>query len=243
MMDQEKLPDGTPCETDHDPTTYNERCMDGVCVGSSKCDGVVCKAKDQCHAVGTCNPTTGICSDPNMPESTPCDDGDPTTEGQDKCVRGQCMPEDTCADIDEKDSMAITGDNSHRWTCPGLRALLVEQHKLYRRAMACGWKCAVPLSREAERAKHCKPWKKSQDSGLGGGAGGRRLVHYSGNDQTAYVPAPTAQKRPAAAVLGVFAIVRDGFGTTDGHGDSHTPVSCGWIFVVVMWNGSQVLLP
>lgn len=39
------------------------------------CDGVVCTASDQCHDIGTCDPETGLCSDPAKPAGELCDDG------------------------------------------------------------------------------------------------------------------------------------------------------------------------
>src|SRR5215213_8048990 len=39
-------------------------CTDGVCTTTT----VTCTASDQCHVAGTCDPTTGLCSDPNAPD-------------------------------------------------------------------------------------------------------------------------------------------------------------------------------
>ena len=41
---------------------------------------VVCAASDACHGVGTCNPSTGVCSNPNKPNGTTCNDGNPCTQ-------------------------------------------------------------------------------------------------------------------------------------------------------------------
>ncbi|HRI69292.1 MAG TPA: MYXO-CTERM sorting domain-containing protein [Polyangium sp.] len=57
----------------------------GVCSNPTK----VCTASDQCHEPGTCNPTTGICSDPEKPFQTPCDDGNSCTQ-TDTCRFGVC---------------------------------------------------------------------------------------------------------------------------------------------------------
>ena len=46
--------DGNAC-------TQTDTCQGGTCVGSNP---VVCTASDQCHDVGTCNPTNGQCSNP-----------------------------------------------------------------------------------------------------------------------------------------------------------------------------------
>ena len=50
---------------------------------------VVCTALDQCHVVGTCNPTTGACSNPNKADGVACDDGDACTQ-TDTCQSGIC---------------------------------------------------------------------------------------------------------------------------------------------------------
>jgi hypothetical protein len=42
--------------------------------GAGLCAGVVCMASDQCHDVGTCDPGTGICSNPKLTDGTACDD-------------------------------------------------------------------------------------------------------------------------------------------------------------------------
>jgi hypothetical protein len=57
--------------------------------GPSLCAGVTCAAQDQCHVPGSCNPATGLCSNPNAPDSTSCDDGDPNTPTS-VCVSGTC---------------------------------------------------------------------------------------------------------------------------------------------------------
>jgi hypothetical protein len=54
------------------------------------CAGVVCTAEDACHAVGGCDPATGLCSNPVKPDGTSCSDGDPNTAG-DACADGVCI--------------------------------------------------------------------------------------------------------------------------------------------------------
>jgi hypothetical protein len=60
-------PNGTTCD-DGNACTQTDTCQAGVCVGSND---VVCTASDQCHVVGTCDPTTGVCSNAVAPDSTP----------------------------------------------------------------------------------------------------------------------------------------------------------------------------
>src|SRR5439155_798810 len=51
---------GAPCD-DGDACTRTDTCEAGACVGANP---VVCTAADQCHTAGTCDPTTGACSNP-----------------------------------------------------------------------------------------------------------------------------------------------------------------------------------
>ena len=51
---------------------------------------VVCQASDSCHAAGTCEPATGLCSDPTATDGTACSDGDACTAG-DQCTSGNCV--------------------------------------------------------------------------------------------------------------------------------------------------------
>jgi probable HAF family extracellular repeat protein len=48
-----------------------------------------CSASDQCHLAGTCNPTTGTCSNPAKLNGTTCDDGNPATQNE-TCQLGTC---------------------------------------------------------------------------------------------------------------------------------------------------------
>jgi hypothetical protein len=77
--------DGKACD-DGDKCTKSDACQAGVCTGANP---VVCSALDQCHNAGTCNPSTGVCSNPSVPDGTTCDDGAPCTL-MDKCNAGVC---------------------------------------------------------------------------------------------------------------------------------------------------------
>ena len=88
------LPDGTPCDDGID-TTIDDICNNGVCVGRGRCEGVVCRASDQCHEQGTCDPSTGLCQDLEKPGGFPCDDGNVDTTG-DRCIGGICQGSTTC---------------------------------------------------------------------------------------------------------------------------------------------------
>jgi cysteine-rich repeat protein len=73
-----------------------------VCTGSNP---VLCTAAGQCRGVGTCNPSTGLCSDPPAPDGAPCDDGLFCT--LDSCQGGVCTG--TANDCD--DGNACTTDS------------------------------------------------------------------------------------------------------------------------------------
>ncbi len=72
---------GNPCD-DADDCTQVDVCQSGVCSGSKP---VQCTAQDECHDVGNCDPQTGACDDPEMPDGTPCANG--------TCHGGVCVGE------------------------------------------------------------------------------------------------------------------------------------------------------
>lgn len=78
--------DGFACN-DGNACTQTDTCQGGVCTGGNP---VTCTALDQCHLAGTCDPTTGQCSNP-VNVSAPCDDGDPCTTGN------VCLPDGSCS--------------------------------------------------------------------------------------------------------------------------------------------------
>ena len=78
-------PDDTACDDD-DACTQTDTCQAGECTGSNP---VECTALDQCHDPGTCDPSTGVCSDPAKPDDTACDDDDACTQ-TDTCQAGEC---------------------------------------------------------------------------------------------------------------------------------------------------------
>jgi len=57
---------------------------------ATQCEAVVCQASDQCHDAGTCNPATGLCSDPAKADGSACSDGDACTQ-TDTCQAGACV--------------------------------------------------------------------------------------------------------------------------------------------------------
>jgi len=89
---------GTFCN-DGNACTQTDSCQAGVCVGSNP---VVCTASDQCHTAGTCNTSTGACSNPTKTNGTFCNDGNACTQ-TDSCQAGVCVGSNpvVCAASDE----------------------------------------------------------------------------------------------------------------------------------------------
>ena len=96
-------PNGSSC-ADGDLCTQTDTCQGGSCVGSNP---VQCTALDQCHTPGTCEPSTGQCSNPTVPDGTQCSDGDMCSAG-DQCVGGICTGVTTlcelCHDLEDNDN-------------------------------------------------------------------------------------------------------------------------------------------
>ncbi|HLK41002.1 MAG TPA: kelch repeat-containing protein [Polyangiaceae bacterium] len=91
---------GTACSgTNKCEQTY--ACQDGVCTGSGP---VACTASDACHAAGTCDPSSGACSNPPVADGTGCNDGNACTQ-TDSCQSGGCVGSNpvTC----------VAGDSCH----------------------------------------------------------------------------------------------------------------------------------
>jgi hypothetical protein len=77
--------DGTTCD-DGKKCTTTDVCKAGVCGG----DPVTCVAADSCHDAGTCDETSGTCSNPASPNGKTCNDGNACTSG-DACSAGVCL--------------------------------------------------------------------------------------------------------------------------------------------------------
>src|SRR5439155_73446 len=69
-------PNGTTC-SDGNACTQTDTCQSGRCVVSNP---VVCTAADQFHVAGTCDPSTGQCSNPTAPNGTTCIEGKALTQ-------------------------------------------------------------------------------------------------------------------------------------------------------------------
>jgi RHS repeat-associated protein len=92
-----ELANGTACN-DGSLCDSNDSCQSGVCTAGSS---VVCTASDQCHVAGTCNPATGVCSNPAATNGTVCNDGN-ACDLNDTCQSGTCTAGSsvTCTPID-----------------------------------------------------------------------------------------------------------------------------------------------
>jgi hypothetical protein len=90
--------DGSPCD-DGNACTQTDSCQAGACIGG---DAVACAAADQCHVAGTCDPGTGVCSEPPAADGSACNDGNACTQ-TDLCAAGVCSGGDpiVCAASDQ----------------------------------------------------------------------------------------------------------------------------------------------
>ena len=83
---------GTSCNDDN-ACTQGDACQSGTCSGTA----VACAPLDACHVAGTCNPSTGSCTNPAAPDGTSCGssgDGGASLV----CSAGACgAPQTTCA--------------------------------------------------------------------------------------------------------------------------------------------------
>jgi Fibrinogen beta and gamma chains, C-terminal globular domain len=75
-----------PC-SDGNACTQTDTCQAGACVGASP---RTCTASDQCHQVGSCDPQTGACSNPQLANDAACDDANACTL-TDTCLSGVCV--------------------------------------------------------------------------------------------------------------------------------------------------------
>jgi len=80
--------DGASC-IDGNACTQTDTCQGGSCVGSNP---VVCPTPDQCHNLGTCDSTTGTCSNPNKTNGTLCNADHNACTSPDTCQSGICQP-------------------------------------------------------------------------------------------------------------------------------------------------------
>ena len=97
LLQPARVANGTACN-DGNACTQSDTCQAGACTGGNP---VACTALDQCHAAGTCNPATGVCSNPAKADGTACNDGNACTQ-TDTCQGGTCTGGNpvTCTAVD-----------------------------------------------------------------------------------------------------------------------------------------------
>jgi MYXO-CTERM domain-containing protein len=78
-------PNGDACD-DGNKCTRTDTCQAGLCAGT---DPVVCAASDQCHVAGSCDTSTGSCTNPAKSDGSACNDNSICTSGE-TCVAGSC---------------------------------------------------------------------------------------------------------------------------------------------------------
>lgn len=81
------LADGTSCD-DGNACTQTDTCLNGYCSGGNP---VICRPLDECHFTGECNTTTGVCTDPIVPDGSFCEDDNLCTTAE-TCQGGVCTP-------------------------------------------------------------------------------------------------------------------------------------------------------
>ncbi len=94
--------EGEVCEDDSNACNGVNTCVSGSCDQTT--DPVTCTALDECHAVGTCNTDTGICTNPVGHEGEVCEDDSNACNGVNTCVSGSCDQTTdpvTCTALDE----------------------------------------------------------------------------------------------------------------------------------------------
>jgi hypothetical protein len=79
--------DGVSCD-DGNACTQSDTCQSGACLGANP---VTCPPPDGCHLAGTCEPASGVCSNPNAEDGSLCTDRNNCTAG-DYCAGGACVP-------------------------------------------------------------------------------------------------------------------------------------------------------
>eukprot|EP01065_Artemidia_motanka_P019382 TRINITY_DN22_c1_g2_i1.p1 TRINITY_DN22_c1_g2~~TRINITY_DN22_c1_g2_i1.p1 ORF type:complete len:3968 (+),score=1484.88 TRINITY_DN22_c1_g2_i1:103-11904(+) len=105
-------PEGVSCD-DGDSKTQADKCTkDGQCVGVNLCEGIVCR-EEPCFGAGVCDYATGVCTKPQKPAETLCDDGDADTV-EDKCdAQGKCKGVNKCLDQAGQPKVCAAIDDCH----------------------------------------------------------------------------------------------------------------------------------
>ncbi len=100
--------DGTRCSDDGNDCNGVDTCQAGSC--ERTVDPVSCAALNECHAIGICNPVTGLCSNPEKADGTRCSDDGNDCNGVDTCQSGSCertLEPVSCAALDECHAIGV----------------------------------------------------------------------------------------------------------------------------------------
>ncbi|HVZ71345.1 MAG TPA: hypothetical protein VHJ20_03135 [Polyangia bacterium] len=97
--------DGEPCN-DKNLCTQTDRCQNQVCVGS---DSIVCPPAPACHGANACQPSTGGCDAPALPDGTSCT----LPNASASCASGSCALEACQTGFANCDAAASNGCESN----------------------------------------------------------------------------------------------------------------------------------
>jgi hypothetical protein len=85
----------TPC-TGTNKCNASYTCQSGTCTGSAP---ISCTALDSCHKAGSCDQSTGVCSNPTQPDTTSCGTNMACTSGKCQCATGYSTCNSACVDL------------------------------------------------------------------------------------------------------------------------------------------------
>jgi hypothetical protein len=106
----------TQC-TGTDKCNASYTCQSGTCTGAAP---IKCTALDSCHQAGTCAPATGVCSNPNQPDTTPCGTNMACTSGKCQCASGYSSCSGACVDLQsDKANCGACGHDCIGGKCSG----------------------------------------------------------------------------------------------------------------------------
>lgn len=215
-----QMPNGTSCD-DHNPCTTGDQCVAGACLGTASTGA--CGA-DACHAAGTCNPSTGLCSGTAKADGTTCDDGDANTIN-DQCLSGLCKGSPKGADpcFQKKDGAACNDGNACtlddvcvgeicKGTNPKVCAAADQCHK----AGQCDWQTGVCVYVNKAKGTSCDDGDPltADDTCQAGKCVGQPASSDGSDAGTGSAPAPSCSTtggapQPALLLaLGVLALCR-----------------------------------
>lgn len=167
------------------------------------CANVTCSASGPCHGVGTCDPATGLCSNPILPNGTPCDDGTTCTTA-DTCQAGICTGTATKSCSETVQIPGVGTGQVTVTTTETSTTVVGEQGVILRANLGAGkltveyktpssevWQGNLPLNTSVDASGYAAnrlavmlvdQLSKAAKSGAGRSFGGRRLLNDPGCD-------------------------------------------------------------